>query len=188
MIHVVRVSEIGFKDESAVSEIRKACAVDAEQIKSETSSVSSSESSKTPAPESEGRQEVEDEALNAMYLGKDYNNVQFQESREEVFRVFCSTRSKRRWLSRVLTSERITSLGWLKEQASGVYDLPGQVSMDFVCSLTVKLRCLEWVPCLVTLLLANSWRRGSSFFADVRRLLGFVEDIVEEMLQLVSGS
>ncbi|KAK8662512.1 hypothetical protein V6N13_092085 [Hibiscus sabdariffa] len=47
-----------------------------EQIKSETSSVSLSESvrSKTPAPESEGRQEVEDEALNAMYLGKDYNN------------------------------------------------------------------------------------------------------------------
>ncbi|KAK8971934.1 hypothetical protein V6N11_035619 [Hibiscus sabdariffa] len=39
-----------------------------------TSSVSSSESSKTPAPESEGRQEVEDEVLNAMYLGKEYNN------------------------------------------------------------------------------------------------------------------
>ncbi|KAK8696521.1 hypothetical protein V6N13_001655 [Hibiscus sabdariffa] len=55
MVHVVRVSGISFKDESVVSEIRKACDVDVEQNKSETSSISLSESSKTPAPESEGR-------------------------------------------------------------------------------------------------------------------------------------
>ncbi|KAK8662511.1 hypothetical protein V6N13_092084 [Hibiscus sabdariffa] len=114
----------------------------------------------------------------------------FQELREEVFRVFAAL-EVRRWLSGDLTSERITSLGWLKEQASGVYDLPDGV--PFSPSLGVRDDvCYVGLVVIVVLGLAESSKVNvketkcalvSGLRLDVL-VLGHVEDVVEEMLQL----
>ncbi|KAK8552908.1 hypothetical protein V6N13_055686 [Hibiscus sabdariffa] len=85
MVHVVRVSEIDFKDESAISKISKNCDVDAEQNKSESNS--ESVRSKTQVPRIVGLQEVEDEALNAVCFGKENNYGKSLES--ELLGVAC---------------------------------------------------------------------------------------------------